>query len=158
MSLWRSDRHLEVLGGAEGDFLARLDLDRLAGPRVAAHARGALAHLKDAEPGDLHPLALLQVLGDQTDEFFNHLLALLLCELVLLREGVGQLLGSDRLWGLGLRHWCCDCHGRLLPMRIMRRGISGMRFVGDLIAAAISECISGHGSKPAGRLRYWTHF
>src|SRR5450759_3677548 len=36
--------------------------------------------------------------------------------------------------------------------------ISPMRFVGDLIAAAISECIGGHGSKPAGRLRYWTHF
>jgi len=55
----RSDRHLEVLGGTEGDLLARLDLNGLAGRRIAAHAGGALSHLKDAEPGDLHPLALV---------------------------------------------------------------------------------------------------
>ena len=43
------DGFLEFLGGAEGDFLAGLDLDGLAGSRVAAHARGALADLQDAE-------------------------------------------------------------------------------------------------------------
>src|SRR5581483_1552746 len=61
----RSDRFLQLLGGAEGDLLRRLDLDRLAGGGVAAHARGALADLEDAEPNDADALALLQVLGDQ---------------------------------------------------------------------------------------------
>jgi hypothetical protein len=45
-SQWKpsdSDRHLEFLTGAEGDFLARLDLDRLAGHRIATHASGAFA-------------------------------------------------------------------------------------------------------------------
>src|SRR5690348_9848453 len=44
-----SDRLFEFLGGAEGDLLARLDLDRLAGRGIASHARRALAHLEDAE-------------------------------------------------------------------------------------------------------------
>jgi hypothetical protein len=45
-SQWKlsdSDRHLEFLTGAEGDFLARLDLERLAGHRIATHASGAFA-------------------------------------------------------------------------------------------------------------------
>ena len=47
-----SDRFLEFLCGPEGDFLAGLDLDGLAGGGVAAHARGALPHLQDAEARD----------------------------------------------------------------------------------------------------------
>ena len=43
------DRFLELLGRAERNLLARLDLDGFAGRRVAAHARGALAHLQHAE-------------------------------------------------------------------------------------------------------------
>src|SRR6185437_13102268 len=43
------DGFLQFLGGAEGDLLARLDLDRFAGRGIAAHARGALAHLQDAQ-------------------------------------------------------------------------------------------------------------
>ena len=121
----RSDRHLEVLGGAEGHLLGGLDLDRLAGRRVAAHAGGALAHLQDAEAGDLHPLALLQVIGDQADEVVEHFLALALREFVLFRQCIGQLLGGDRL--SGLRY---VCHGRLLLMRTMRHDSSPMRFVG----------------------------
>src|ERR1043166_8423685 len=46
-----SDGFFEILGGAEGDFLARLDLDRLAGRRIASPAGRALAHLPDAEAG-----------------------------------------------------------------------------------------------------------
>src|ERR1039458_4450667 len=53
------DRLFQFLRGAEGDLFARLDLDRFAGGRVAAHARGALAHLKDAEAADADALALL---------------------------------------------------------------------------------------------------
>src|SRR5258706_15567761 len=44
-----SDRFLEFLGGTEGDFLASLDLDRFARGRIAAHARGALAGLQNAQ-------------------------------------------------------------------------------------------------------------
>jgi hypothetical protein len=36
---------LELFGCAEGDLLARLYLDRLAGGRIASHARGSLADL-----------------------------------------------------------------------------------------------------------------
>jgi NADH-quinone oxidoreductase subunit A len=57
-----SDGFLEFLGRAEGDLLAGLDVDRLAGGGVAAHAGGALAHLEDAEADDADALALLQAL------------------------------------------------------------------------------------------------
>ena len=45
----RSDRFLELLGRAERDFLAGLDLDRLAGRRIASHPGGAVAHLHAGE-------------------------------------------------------------------------------------------------------------
>src|SRR5262249_2311845 len=99
----RSDRHLEVLGSSECDFLARFDLDRLASRRIAADAGGALAHLEDTEPGYFYPLAFLQVLGDQASEVLKHLLALLLRKLMLIRECVGQLFSGDRLASL----WFC---------------------------------------------------
>ena len=62
------DGFLEILGDAEGDLLRRLDLDGLAGRRVAAHACRTIAHLKDAEARDADLVALLEVLHDQTDE------------------------------------------------------------------------------------------
>src|SRR6185312_14032646 len=62
------DGFLEVLGDAEGDLLRRLDLDGLAGRRVAAHACRTIAHLKDTEARDADLVALLEVLHDQTDE------------------------------------------------------------------------------------------
>src|SRR3977135_3303932 len=68
----RSDGFLQLLRGAERDLLARLDLDRLAGRRVAAHARGALAHLQDAEPADADARTALEVLGDCRDHLFEH--------------------------------------------------------------------------------------
>jgi hypothetical protein len=46
----------------------------------------------------------------------------------------GQLLGGDRL---RLPH--CDYHERLLPMRIMRCGISPMRFVGVPQSAVVTQ-------------------
>src|ERR1017187_534787 len=44
----------ESLAGAKAHGLGSLDLNRLAGLRIAAHARGALAHAERAEPNDLH--------------------------------------------------------------------------------------------------------
>src|SRR5215204_3759538 len=84
------DRFLEVLGDAEGDLLRRLDLDRLAGRRVAAHARRTVAHLKNAEARDADLVALLEMLHDQADEIV---------------EAAGRvLLGHARLFGQFGRH------------------------------------------------------
>jgi|SRR5215510_1010245 len=91
----RSDRHLEFLGGAEGYLFAGLDLDWLTGRRIASDAGSAIAHHQDSEPGDLHALALLQVLGDQADQIFQHLPTLLLCEVMLLRQRIGEMLFGD---------------------------------------------------------------
>src|SRR5216684_2200632 len=54
-----SDGFLQLLGCAEGNLLAGLDVDRFAGGGVAAHAGGALAHLQDAETDDTDALSLL---------------------------------------------------------------------------------------------------
>src|SRR5215475_6395217 len=59
---WRSDRLLEVLGGAEGDLLAGLDIDCFAGRRIASQTGSTLTYQQDSEAGYLHPLTLLQVL------------------------------------------------------------------------------------------------
>ena len=91
----RSGRHLECLGGAEGYLFAGLDLDRLTGHRIAAHAGSAITHHQNSEPGDLHALALLQVLGDQADQVFQHFPTLLLCEVMLLRQRIGEMLFGD---------------------------------------------------------------
>src|SRR5262249_29223946 len=79
------------------------------GHRVATHARGTLAHEQNAEARDLHPLALLQVLGDHADQVFQHFEPLLLAELMLLSECGGQNSGGDRLAGLRLG-WSGCCH------------------------------------------------
>ena len=63
-----SDRFFQFLGSAERDLLAGFDLNGLAGSRVAAHARSALAHLQDAEAADADTLALFQMLDDLADE------------------------------------------------------------------------------------------
>src|SRR5262245_19539166 len=65
--LARLDGLFQFLRGAEGDLLTRLDLDRLAGRGIAAHAGGALANLEDAEAADADAVALFQVLHDEID-------------------------------------------------------------------------------------------
>src|SRR5262249_37704772 len=62
------DVFLQFLRGPEGDLLARLDLDRLAGRGVAAHARGALTDLKDAKSADADAIAFLEMFDDHADE------------------------------------------------------------------------------------------
>src|SRR3990167_10994876 len=71
-------RLFQFLGSAESDLLAGLDLDRLAGRGVAAHAGGALAHLQDAEPGKADAVALLEVLGNKVDHVVEERFRLLL--------------------------------------------------------------------------------
>src|SRR5579871_789725 len=78
-----SDRLLQLLGGAEGDLLAGLDLDGFASGRVPSHARCTLPHLQNAQAADADPVALLQVLPDQSDQVVQDRLGLLL------RNGVG---------------------------------------------------------------------
>src|SRR6202521_3665841 len=103
------DRFLEFLGGAEGDLLARLDLDRLAGGGIAAHASGSLADLKDAESADAEAVAFLQVLHHQADEVAENRFGLLLCHFMGLGKG-----GGDMLQGNGLLCCGCFCHRKLL--------------------------------------------
>ena len=58
----RSDGFFEFLGGAEGDLLAGLDFDRLAGGRIPAHAGGALAHLQNTQADQADAIPFLEVL------------------------------------------------------------------------------------------------
>ena len=67
-ALEASDRFFQFLRRAECDLLAGLDLDGLAGCRVAAHAGRALAYLEDTKAADADSFALLQVLHDLADE------------------------------------------------------------------------------------------
>src|SRR5205085_6022116 len=101
------DGFLQFLRRTEGDFLARLDLDRLAGCRVAAHAGGALAHLQDAEASDANPVALLQVLHDDIHHAAEDGLSLFLGEFVPfgdVRRDVLQGNGGSSRLGWSGRH------------------------------------------------------
>ena len=64
--------------------LDALILNRFAGRRIAAHARTALAHDEDAEPVEIDAGTLLQMLGDQGNDVFQHRIGALLRELMLL--------------------------------------------------------------------------
>ena len=96
----RSDGHLEGRAGAEGHFFARLDLDRFTGRWIPANAGSTIPHSQNSEASDLHLFAFLKVLPDHSSEFFQHFPTLLLGEVMLLRQRIGQLLGGD-----------CGCHG-----------------------------------------------
>src|SRR5262245_28149360 len=119
-----SDRHLEFFGDAEGDLFAGLDLDRLTRRRITTHTGSTIPHLQTPESDDLHSVAFLQVLSDQTGKIPKNLLALLFGELMLFRQSMGQLLCADRLSDcrLGYRGIGCPCecycchvsHGGLL--------------------------------------------
>jgi hypothetical protein len=115
----------EVLGSAEGDLLAGLDLQRLARRRVAAHASRALADLKGAKAGDTDFRALLQVLADERDGRGKNAVRLLLGQALGLADRNGELTERDKLrYGrlrglgggfrgrsrLGLRGCWFDCH------------------------------------------------
>src|SRR5262245_12084092 len=95
---------LEFFRRAEGHLLARLDLDRLAGRRIAAHARCALTNLKDAEATDADPVALLQVLHHHRHEVVEHRLGLLLGHLVVSSERGCKMLQRNGWLGC-FGHW-----------------------------------------------------
>src|SRR4051794_8285257 len=95
----RLDGFLELLGSAEGNLLAGLDLDLLAGGGVAAHAGSALADLEDTEADDANPLALLQVLGDSGHEVAENRFSGLLRQFVIFSDGGCKVLQSDGSWG-----------------------------------------------------------
>src|ERR1700688_3884410 len=99
------DGFLEFLGRTEGNLLAGLDVDRFAGGGVAAHARGALADLEDAEADDADALALLQMLGDHGDDVVQDRLGLLLRQFLILGDRRRQMLQRNGGWGrCFLRH------------------------------------------------------
>src|ERR1700735_1200910 len=100
----QSDGFFEFLGSAEGHFFASLDLNRLAGCGITSHARGALAHLKDAEAANADALALLQMLDDIADKAAEDRFSLLLRKLVVLREARGEMFQSNGSRG------CLTCH------------------------------------------------
>jgi hypothetical protein len=62
---------------------------------MAADAGSAITHHQNSEPGDLHALTLLQVLGDQVDQIFQHFPTLLLCKVMLFRQRIGEMLFGD---------------------------------------------------------------
>ena len=62
------DGFFQFFGCSESDFLAGPNLNCLAGRRVSAHASSSFSNLQDAEPRNSDSFALLQMLGDQTDE------------------------------------------------------------------------------------------
>src|SRR6516162_3982444 len=86
-----SDRFFQFLGSAERDLLAGLDLNGLAGGGIAAHARGALAHLQDAEAADADTLAFFQMLDDLADETAEDGLRLLFRQLIVFRDARGEM-------------------------------------------------------------------
>src|SRR5690606_38224282 len=110
-----SDRFLEFLGGAEGNLLRRLDLDLLAGRRVAAHAGGALTHLKDTEPANANALAFLEALDHQADHVAEDSLGSLLRHIVVLRQFGGEMLKGDGRRGSCLRGGHDGLCSSLLP-------------------------------------------
>ena len=101
----RLNRHLQVLGWPEGDFLARFDLDGFSGRRVSPHAGGALPDLQDAKSRNPDPLAFLEMLGDQAYEIAEDRLALAFREFMIGRQPCRQMLERNGTAGLGT-HWC----------------------------------------------------
>ncbi len=91
----RLNRHLQVLGWPESDFLARFDLDGFSGRRVSPHAGGALPDLQDAKSRNPDPLAFLEMLGDQAYEIAEDRLALAFREFMIGRQPCDGLPSSE---------------------------------------------------------------
>src|SRR5580704_2090079 len=111
------DRFFKFFGRAEGNLFASLDLNGSTRCGVTAHARGALAHLKNAETADADALAFFQVLDDVADQSPKDGFGLLLRNFIALGERCRKVLQSDGSGWLG-------CHETLLDKAVaweMRR-------------------------------------
>src|ERR1700683_4464199 len=86
------DGFLQFFGSAEGNLLARLDLNGGARGGITAHARGALADLQNAETADADALALFQVLDDVADQSTEDGFGLLLRNFVVFGERCRKVL------------------------------------------------------------------
>src|ERR1700722_482201 len=102
------DGFFQFLRGAEGDFLVCLDLNGLAGSRIAAHARGAFAHLQNAEAADADALALFQVLDDLSDHTAENGFCLLFRKFIVFRKARREMLQCNGCGRFGC-HWF-GCH------------------------------------------------
>ena len=64
----RLDRHLQILGCPERDFLARFDLYRFSRCGIAPHASNPFSDLQDAKTSKTDTFALLEMLCDKTNK------------------------------------------------------------------------------------------
>ena len=62
------DAFLDFLGGAESQLLRSLDLDLLAGCRIAAKTGRTLPDLENSKSGDADLVALLEVLYEEVNK------------------------------------------------------------------------------------------
>src|SRR5262249_21361609 len=156
----RSDRLLQLLGGAERDLLARLDLDRLTGRGIAAHASGAAAHLQDTKAVQANAHALLQLLGDHACQIFEHFVGGLLRELVLVgercrelprRHGFGFWFRGARRCSGGTHHFGFG-HWSLLGESVDARIVSHVqKSVESFVKSRLSEVRGGAAEDPASK-------
>ena len=87
-------RFLELRGRLEAQALGRLDLDRLAGARIAPHARGALGRDEGAEGSNLEPapaLHALQTGRDGIENQFHGALGVRFADFALFRDGLDEI-------------------------------------------------------------------
>src|ERR1017187_869062 len=127
----RLDRFLEVLGSAERDALACLDLDSFASRGIAPHARRAFPHHQDAQTGDADALPTLEMLHDEPDGVAENGLGLLLGYLVLFGDGGGEMLQRDGGWSLCRRfcgHDCLSPFAWELAQQSGREGDNGRKY------------------------------
>ena len=88
----------QFLGRPKSDFLAGLDLNRLAGRRIEPHASGSFSDLQDAKPGNSYSFALLQMLGDQSDKVVEEFAPRPFCQLVLFGQACASWLSVIVTW------------------------------------------------------------
>src|SRR3954453_20795551 len=87
-----SDCLFEFLRGPERYLPARLDLDRLSGRGITAHACGSILHLKDAESTNPHAVARLEMIDQLGEHLSEHGVGLLLRQPVAFDDAGGELL------------------------------------------------------------------
>jgi hypothetical protein len=96
----RVDRHLQILGRPEGDFLARFDLYRFSRCGIAPHASSPLSDLENAKTCKTDAFALLEMLCDKTNKIAEEGLTSPFRQLMLLGQGRCKMLernGTARL-------------------------------------------------------------